>query len=168
MASQKCALKKQPQHCLKNQPIIYWYNVTHAEINSNIQKTHRKLSCMALNFFQQPHFHLLDCWPAIRPRCMGPVLSITKALSIHNTDLLFEEDLSTVPLYFLSSFEVQSSSRMVRKPHACEFPLFIIRHACVMCVLNYAGCEKSESLKVLFNTQYTAAFYIINEHLYNQ
>ena len=27
----------------------------------------------------------------------GPILSITKALAVHNTDLVFEEDLSTAP-----------------------------------------------------------------------
>ena len=61
-------------------------------------------------------FEFFVCRTSVRPtsaRCMGPVLIISKALFICNTDLLFE-DLFTAPLCFLSSFKVQLSSSMVR------------------------------------------------------
>ena len=41
-----------------------------------------------------------DSLPAVRPtstRRTGPILSTTKTLASRNTDLLFEEDLTTVP-----------------------------------------------------------------------
>ena len=62
-------------------------------------------------------YQFFICRPTVRPtnaRPMGPVLSTRKVLFVRNTDLLFEEGLSTASSCFLSSFEVQSSSRMVR------------------------------------------------------
>ena len=88
---------------------MYWYNFTKSKyrFKKPIDMSGVKLS----DFENFSSFRLMAYWIAIRhtsTRRMGPVLFS------HNTDLLFEEDLSTAPSCFLSSFEVQSSSRMVR------------------------------------------------------
>ena len=144
------------------------------KIDSNIWKMHMKSSYMAFKD------SLPDCQLVVRStsaRCMGPVLSITK-VSITQT-CCFKK---IYPLCHLASFHLLKFNRLQEwwetislQLHVCKLlmrPLFIIWHAHVTSVLNYAVSFKiwdnymsTKCLKVLFNS--IQLHFIIKECLYN-
>ena len=115
MASQKTRLEKTTlkQYYHKKLAINALHGTTlpRLKIDSKSLKTRLEWRYRILKISKTTTFSsasLPDWRPAVRPtsaRRTGPILSITKALTVRNTDLLFEEDLSTAPWCFLSSFE---------------------------------------------------------------